>query len=101
MSDNTKEQKTYKSAGVVYGTGKWGNEFTGTPTVGAFKRLFDNYAEDTGDELMHSHNIPTSVRVVTLDEDDDTSYRIVALETEQLGGCGCTSGITILIAKDD
>lgn len=97
---------TYKYAGTTNGKGEWGNEFPldRDPTIGEFKKLFDAYADDCSAddyERVGSHSsLLTQVRVVCAN-DRDSEYQLLALELDQLGGCGCPAGIVLLIVDTE
>ena len=70
------------------------------PRLAEFAKIFDSYVKDImnvndPDGFIYSHRIKGSISVRT----DDTMYEIVGLDLDYLGGCGCTSGITIRVKK--
>jgi hypothetical protein len=74
------------------------------PRLAEFAKIFDSYVKDImnvndPDGFIYSHRIKGSISVCTDDQDDDTMYEIVGLDLDYLGGCGCTSGITIRVKK--
>ena len=78
--------------------------FKKEPSLAEFAKIFDSYIKDImnvndPDEFIYSHKIKGSISVYTDDAYDDTMYEIVGLDLDYLGGCGCTSGITIRVKK--
>lgn len=70
------------------------------PTIKAFSDQYLSYAKECTDDgvTVGSHqSLKTSVSVYC--ENDDVHYDIVGLDVEQLMGCGCWSGIQIVIKK--
>jgi hypothetical protein len=81
------------------------DEFTKpNPTLKEFmEKLLDEhgYVRMVGykyDE-MSSHKIPTAVSV-NCDNDPDASYKLVGIQLDQLMGCGCESGISLVVLRE-
>lgn len=94
----------YKGRYAEYGEGKFANEFSPNkhqPNIKEFLDVFMNIANDVGtDGTVGSHySLQSQVSVEGIDPDDDAFYKIVAMEAEQLGGCGCWSGVRILVDR--
>lgn len=92
----------YEFCGTVYGEGKYDNEFEqDSPSIKQFLTKFNKYADDISvdGETVNSHTLKTTVEVTCVNCDE--SYKIVALEVDRLMGCGCSSGIRILVAKEE
>jgi hypothetical protein len=79
-------------------------EFDKPPTLKEFAETFNAYLNDIGcmdnpEGWIASHKIVGGIRVYDIDEDDETDYEIVGIDTDQLIGCGCTSDVVIKIKK--
>ncbi len=71
-------------------------------TVSEFLSKIQMYANEIGCDgkgNIGSHKIPSSVRIRT--EDCEGDYELVDIEMDYLIGCGCPSGITIVIRKEN
>lgn len=69
--------------------------------VKQFRDLVNAIADDVGCDggaRIGSHKIPSSVSFY-VDNDDDSEYELIEIETDRLIGCGCASGITFRLKK--
>ena len=72
------------------------------PTIKEFEDAFAHLRNEitTDGVAVSSHyTLKTRVSVTIDDPNDDNWYEIVGLDVSQLMGCGCWSGIKIVIRK--
>jgi hypothetical protein len=49
---------------------------------------------------VNSHKLETRVRITCINEENDSvDYVLVGTSADQLGGCGCWSGVNLIIRK--
>lgn len=96
--------KKFTGRYAEYGEGKFANEFDQNkiPNIKQFLDVFMNIANEVGtDGTVGSHySLESHVTIEGIDPDDDGTYTIVAMEAEQMGGCGCWSGVRILVDRE-
>jgi hypothetical protein len=67
-----------------------------------FNREYSLILDDIGmkpDGTIASHSLVAHVRVCTDDPEDDSDYELVGIESDQMIGCGCSFGVTLIIRK--
>lgn len=69
-----------------------------------FAKDFNMYVDDIGvnlsdDGYIGSHKIVGDIGIICENAEDNEYFELVGMELEQLGGCGCPSGIKIVIRK--
>lgn len=74
--------------------------FKQDPSLKEFNDVYPTYLNDCmhTDGNVQSHTFPANLTVY---DKDNNSYTIVAINQDFMGGCGCPSGIEIMIVKDD
>jgi hypothetical protein len=77
--------------------------FKTDPTLKIFADDFNEIVDDCMDKdgNVASHKFPAHIYVEVEGDDSDDEYSIMALDIDYLGGCGCPSGITIRIKKNN
>jgi hypothetical protein len=82
----------------------WGKVmvFDKEPNLKEFNDIFQSYVSDcmSNDGNIQSHTFPANLNV-WCEEEDGSCYDIVAINRDYLGGCGCPSGIEIIIKKSN
>lgn len=74
------------------------------PTLKQFSEKFLEYVDDTGvlknaQGMIYGHDIVGQVFVTC--ENTDEVFEIVGLSLHQLGGCGCSVDVEIVIKKQE
>lgn len=72
----------------------------GITYVRDLQSIINGMADDIGCDggtSTGSHKIPSRVNFYV--DDDDSDYKLVDIETDRLGGCGCPIGITFRLKK--
>lgn len=71
------------------------------PTIKEFQEDFNEIAQEitVDGELMMSHKIPCRVQIRCIN--NDKTYTLVGMDSNQLGGCGCWSDIILEIEEFD
>lgn len=66
-----------------------------------FKTLTEEVLGDVNQPNIMSHNFEGHVCIRVLnEEDEEMTYRIVNINADLMGGCGCWMGLTIELIKE-
>lgn len=79
------------------------NEFSkADPTIKEFSEQFNDIAKECSVDgvLVNSHKIDTRVRITCINEqNENVDYELIGTSADQLMGCGCWSGVNLIIRK--